>query len=76
MQFGDEKPDKIDALTWEVMHMKTTTYIRCFIAMNLYNNFKEETKAYVLWKKIDIMFENKNAVNQVSVFRKLVRLWY
>ena len=30
MQSGDEKPDKIDALTWEMMHMKTTMYIRCF----------------------------------------------
>ena len=25
IQFGD----KIDATTWEVMHMKTTAYIRC-----------------------------------------------
>ena len=28
VQFGDEKPDKIDAAVWEVMHMKTTAYIR------------------------------------------------
>ena len=27
-------------------------------------------------EKIDIMFQNKNAANQVSVFRKLVRLQY
>ena len=27
VQFGDGRPDKIDALTWEVMHLKTTTYI-------------------------------------------------
>ena len=30
VKFGDEKPDKIEAAVWEVMHMKTTTYIRCF----------------------------------------------
>ena len=29
-----------------------------------------------VWEKIDIMFQNKNAANQVSVFRKLVRLRY
>ena len=23
VQFGDEKPEKIDAAVWEVMHMKT-----------------------------------------------------
>ena len=48
VQFGDKKPDKIDATTWEVMHMKTTAYIRCFIDMSLYNNFNEESKAHVL----------------------------
>ena len=74
VQFGDEKPDKIEALVWEVMHMKTTAYIRCFINMSVYNNVNEESKAHELWEKIDIMFQNKNAANQVSVFRKLVRL--
>ena len=27
VQFRDGRPDKIDASTWEVMHLKTTTYI-------------------------------------------------
>ena len=64
-------------MTWEVMHMKTTTvYIRCFINMSLYNNFNEESKAHVLWEKIGTMLESKNVVNRVSVFRKLVRLRY
>ena len=65
VQFGGGKPDKIDASTWEVMHLKTTTYIRCFIDMSLYNNFNEETKVIVLWKKIDVMFENNVVVNRV-----------
>ena len=34
------------------------------------------TKAYVLWKKIDVVFENKNVINRVSVFWKIVRLRY
>ena len=42
----------------------------------LHNNFNEENKAHELWKKIDIMLENKNVVNRVSVFRKIVRLRY
>ena len=61
VQFRDKKSDKIDAMTWEVMHMKTTTCIRCFIDMSLYNNFNEESKAHELWEKIGIMFQNKNA---------------
>ena len=44
--------------------------------MSLYNNFNEENKADVVWEKIDIMFENKNVVNRVSVFQKIMRLQY
>ena len=76
VQFGNKRPDKIDAKTWEVMHMKTTAYIRCFIDMSLYNNFNEENKANELWEKIGTMLENKNVVNWISVFRKIVSLRY
>ena len=44
--------------------------------MSLDNNFNEENKAHELWEKIDIILENKNAVNRVSVFQKIVRLKY
>ena len=44
--------------------------------MSLYNNFNEENKAHELWEKINIMLENKNVVNRVSVFQKIVRLRY
>ena len=44
--------------------------------MILYNNFNEESQAHELWEKIGIMFQNKNVANQVSVFRKLMRLRY
>ena len=43
MHFRDGRPNKIDASTWEVMYLKTTTYIKCFIDMSLYNNLNEET---------------------------------
>ena len=35
IQFGDKIPHKIDVAVWEVMNMKTTAYIRCFIDMIL-----------------------------------------
>ena len=53
-----------------IWHLKVAAYIRCFIHMSLYNNFNQEIDVDVLWKKIEFMFENKNAVNRVSVFRK------
>ena len=76
VQYDETKTDKIDASTWEVIHMKAATYIRCFIDMSLYNNFDEKNKANALWEKICIMLENKNVVDRVSVFRKIVRLPY
>ena len=51
IQNDHDKLDKIDALTWEAMHLKAIAYIRCFIDMSLYNNFNDETQADVLWKK-------------------------
>ena len=56
--------------------MKTSAYILCFIDMSLYNNFNEEKKGHELWDNIGIMLENKNDVNRVLVFRKIVRLRY
>ena len=76
VQYDKEKLDKIDALTWEAMHLKAVTYIWCFIDMSLYNNFNEETKVDVLWKKIRSMFETKNALNRFSVFKRIMRLRY
>ena len=76
VQFKDGRPDKIDAPTWEVMHLKTTAYIQCFIDMILYNNFNEEKKVHELWERISILLENKDVVNRVSIFRKIVRLKY
>ena len=58
------------------MHLKAATYIRWLIDMGLYNNFDEEMSADVLWKKISVMFENKNVMNRVSIFQKIVRLRY
>ena len=76
IQFGKSKANKINVVTWEVMHLKVATYVRCFVDMRLYNNFNEETNAEVLWKKIGFMFKNKNIINRVSIFRKIVRLRY
>ena len=46
---------------------------RCF---GLGNNFNDEPEVDVLWKKIGGMFEKKNALNRVSVIRRIVRLRY
>ena len=67
---------KIDALPWKVKHLKAVAYIRGFIDTSLYNNFNDETDPDVMCKKIGTMFETNNALNRVSVFRKILRLRY
>ena len=44
--------------------------------MSLYNTFNEEDNANEIWEKIGTMLENKNVVNEVSIFRKIMRLKY
>ena len=44
--------------------------------MTLYNNFDDETKVHVLWKKSKSMFKTMNALNKVFVFKKIIRLRY
>ena len=64
VQYGKDRANKIDALTWEAMHLKAGAYIRCFIDMSLYNNFNDETEGDVMGKKIwRLMFEMKKALN-------------
>ncbi|KAG6385427.1 hypothetical protein SASPL_154262 [Salvia splendens] len=58
------------------MHRKTVGYIRRFIEHNIFHHFANEEKADVLWKKIEPMFERKNALNKASIIRKIVRLRY
>ena len=74
VQFGDKRPDKINASTWVVLHLKAATYKRCFIDMRLYKNFGEETEVDIFLKKVTVMFENKNAMNRVTVFKTIVTL--
>ena len=42
------KPDKIVVSTREIMHLKATAYVSCFICMGLYNNFDEEMDVDIL----------------------------
>ena len=48
VQYGKDQLDKLDSLAWKAMHLKTTTYIWCFIDMSLYKTFNYETEVDVL----------------------------
>ena len=47
----------------EVLHLNTTTYIRCFIDMSPHNNFNEEID-------VEVVFVKNNVVSRISIFRK------
>ncbi|KAG6400326.1 hypothetical protein SASPL_137152 [Salvia splendens] len=74
---GDEaKPKDMSDDDWIIMHRKTVGYIRRFIEHSIFHHFANEEKADVLWKKIEAMFERKNALNKAFIIRKIVRLRY
>ncbi|KAG6395193.1 hypothetical protein SASPL_145834 [Salvia splendens] len=72
----DAKPKDMSDDDWIIMHRKTVGYIRRFVEHNIFHHFANEEKADVLWKKMEAMFERKNALNKASIIRKIVRLRY
>ena len=74
---GDSaKPEKMSEEEWKILHRKTVRYIRRFLEHSIFHHFANEEKADVLWKKMEAMFERKNALNKASIIRKIVRLRY
>ncbi|XP_057806204.1 uncharacterized protein LOC131021133, partial [Salvia miltiorrhiza] len=72
----DAKPKDMSDDEWLIMHRKIVGYVRRFIEHSIFHHFANEEKADVLWKKMEAMFERKNALNKASIIRKIVRLRY
>ena len=58
------------------MHRKTIGHIRRWIDQNVFEDICDETKADVVWKKLENLFEKKTARNKTALIRRLVNLKY
>lgn len=73
---GDQRPDDISSEDWTIMHRKTVGFIRRWVEASVFENVCDETKAHILWKKLESIFEKKTARNKTALIRRLVNLKY
>ena len=58
------------------MHRKIVNYIRQWVDQSVYHRVAQETRADVLWKKLESMYERQTALNKIFLIRRVVNLKY
>ena len=72
---GDRsKPEKMSDGDWKKLKKKTLSTIRQWVDITLYNQVSKETDPQTLWKKLESMYETKNAQSKIFMMRKLMNL--
>jgi hypothetical protein len=61
---------------WKNWNRKAVGTIRQFVDNSVLQHIANDTNAYELWKKLEAMYERKNALSKASLMRKLVKLEY
>ena len=70
------KPQEKSDVDWSILHRKTVGYIRQWVDQSVYHHVAQETRADVLWKKLESMYERQTALNKTSLIRRVVNLKY
>ena len=70
------KPEKMSVKEWRILDRKTVGYIRQWICDNVYHNVAQEKTAHSLWKRLEKLYETKNANNKAFLMKRLVNLKY
>ena len=66
----------MDDEEWEVQHRKAIAYIRRWMDINLHEHISDETRADVVWQRLENLFAKKIVGNKISLLRRLVNLKY
>ena len=61
---------------WDVEHRKAIAYMRRWMDPTLHEHIYDETKADVVWKKLENIFIRKTSGNKTTLIRRLVNLKY
>ena len=56
-----EKPSDTLDDDWDVEHRKTIAYMRRWMDQTLHEHISDETKADVVWKKVENIFSRKTS---------------
>ena len=72
---GEEsRPKDISDLEWNKMNKKAIVYIRQWIDTFSHYHVANETNVYNLWKKLELVFEQKIVGNKIFLLKKLVNM--
>ena len=72
---GDSaKPSSMLDKEWTKMHRKTIGCIIQYIEVSVFHHVSQETKADILWKKLESLYERKIAQNKAFAIRKFAHL--
>ena len=71
-----EKPSDTLDDDWDVEHRKAIAYMRRWMDPTLHEHIYDETKADVVWKKLENIFSRKISENKTTLIRRLVNLKY
>ena len=68
------RPKYIFDLEWNKMNKNAIAYIRQWIDTSSCHHMANETNAYNLWKKLELVFEQKIDRNKIFLLKKLVNI--
>ena len=72
-----EKPSHTLDDDWDVEHRKAIAYMRRWMDSTLHEHIFDETKADVVWKKLENLFvKKKKSGNKTTLIRRLINLKY
>ena len=72
---GDNaKSSDMSDVDWKKLKKKTLGVILQWVDINLYNHVAKETDPHTLWKKLENMYETKNAQAKIFLMRKPMNL--
>lgn len=74
VKLGSVKPVRISEDDWGKLDRKATWNIWQWVEFIVYPYIRQEVDTHVLWKKLEDMFERKNAQSKAFVIRKQVNL--
>ena len=69
-------PTRVVESEWKVLHRKVVATMRQFVDVSVLQHVANDTNVYESWHKLVGMYEQKNALNNPSLIRKLMRLKY
>lgn len=74
LDFKGIKPESIPAVEWKKKNRMAVSLIRQCIGQEVFPHLSDEEDAWVLWTKLETMFQSKTSRNKALLMRRLVKM--